>query len=135
MLVFHAKNALKGANETVSEGMSSMGDIHAGLRRHLNQAKYVHETCIHWNGPPLPNAEPLLRGALTRHFGGPDWHFKHNSNGGRRVLARRIFQGLVLLRKREELNMVPLYWGRCKCRTPQRYIHATASGWANTVIL
>jgi hypothetical protein len=99
--------ALNGANEAVNEGMSIMFDIHAEGRRHLSQSKSKQETCIHWNGPPPCNAEPVLRASLDRHFGSNTWHFRLTSVRGQAAQAERGGLSIVLKRKSER---------RARCR-------------------
>ena len=105
--------ALKGANEAVNEGMSAMIDFHAGGRRNLCHGKYKQETFIHANGPPLCNAEPVLRAALDKHFG-KEWHFRPSSREGRAALDKRGQLSAVLKRKTEEQCKLPLLMGKCK---------------------
>ena len=68
--------ALKIINEEVVESMGSVMSKHCALSRgSLNQATLVQETRVAWNGPSLAECNPLLKDALTRHFGGPNWRF------------------------------------------------------------
>ena len=80
--------ALKTANESVNESMGGTVDMHAVGRRHLSQRACEEEAFIHWNGPPLVNARPLLHRALSIHFADQFdgiWHFNHRSFGGQRA--------------------------------------------------
>jgi hypothetical protein len=112
--------ALKTANESVNESMGGTLGAHAVGRRHLSQAAYEAEAFVHWNGPPLVNARPLLHRALDIHFKEMfpegEWHFHHRSFGGQRSLLVRG-TSMVLARKGEEHCKLPLLRGRCACHT------------------
>ena len=109
--------ALKTANEAVNEAMGGAMDVHAAGLRNLQQDKYVAETFVHWNGPPLVNARPLLVRALDIHFKDKDWHFKPTSRHGQTAYYARGQQSLVVERKRKEACKLPLLRGVCKCTT------------------
>ncbi len=112
--------ALKTANESVNEAMGGMVDVHAVGRRHLSQERYVEETYIHWNGPPLTRATPLLQRALDIYFKdmfGGEWHFNHRSFGGQNALLARGNTSEVLARKADQPCKLPLLRGICSCKT------------------
>ena len=117
--------ALKTANESVNESMGGTVDMHAVGRRHLSQRACEEEAFIHWNGPPLVNARPLLHRALNIHFADKldgDWHFDHRSFGGQRAQFVRG-RSVVLARKHEEHCKLPLLSGKCACHTCKPCAH------------
>ena len=76
--------ALKICNEAVVEGMGSIVNMHADRRRGLSAQKYASESFVHYNGPPLPKADGIIKAALDIHFGGKPWHFTQTSREGQR---------------------------------------------------
>ena len=73
---------LKTVNEAVVESMGMIVDVHADPSRHLSSEKYVEEAVVHRNGPPLAQADPVVKAALDFWFkqnnkrGGGAWRFK-----------------------------------------------------------
>jgi hypothetical protein len=77
--------ALKICNEAVVEGMGSIVNMHADRRRGLSAQKYAsEESFVHYNGPPLPKADGIIKAALDIHFGGKPWLFTQTSREGQR---------------------------------------------------
>lgn len=105
--------------------MGGTVDMHAVGRRHLRQQAYEEEAFIHWNGPPLVNARPLLHRALNIHFADKldgEWHFDQRSFGGQRAQFVRG-RSVVLARKHEEHCKLPLLSGKCACHTCKPCAH------------
>ena len=71
--------ALKTRNEAVVEGIGSIVNMHADGRRGLEAGAYEKEAFIHFNGPPLVQADAIIKEALDLHFEGKPWHFKKES--------------------------------------------------------
>lgn len=81
---------LKTINEAVVESMGCCVDVHASGKRGLSAEKYSMEAVIDRNGPPLAQADSLIKNALDSYFaehngtqGGGTWHFKHVRLGGK----------------------------------------------------
>ena len=51
---------------------------------------------MHYNGPPLPKADGIIKAALDIHFGGKPWHFTQTSREGQR--SAFSLEGLVMRR-------------------------------------
>ena len=97
--------ALKTRNEAVVEGIGSIVNMHADGRRGLSAEAYEKEAFIHFNGPPLPKADGIIKEALDIHFEGKPWHFKKDSA---EALAKFSgTQSLVLNRHKQETCKLP----------------------------
>eukprot|EP00918_Siedleckia_nematoides_P018042 GHVU01038609.1.p1 GENE.GHVU01038609.1~~GHVU01038609.1.p1 ORF type:complete len:386 (+),score=44.12 GHVU01038609.1:1559-2716(+) len=91
--------AVKGRNEAVVEGMTSVLARHTDTKRCLSPEAATAEAYIHWNGPPLHAADAIISAALDAYFGeGNSWHFAHTSYGGLHGLFSGTSQVLQRIR-------------------------------------
>ena len=98
--------ATKTCCEAVVEGMGSVWDQCTDPVRHPRFEVGAKEAVIAWNAPAayLPEAEPFVSRALSRHFKGKPWNFTHTDmqlrqrvfNGGSKVVARHRRDALRL---------------------------------------
>ena len=72
--------------------MGSYIEMHANKRRgRMDVSDIGQEGLIHWNGPPLPQADKLGEAALDRVFGGRNqWHFISLANNSDSVVTKRL---------------------------------------------
>ena len=97
---------LKTVNEAVVESMGMVVDVHADPRRHLSSEKYVEEAVVHRNGPPLAQADPMIKAALDFWFkfhnqqGGGSWRFKQ--------VQKRFFRATSIAVDNEERKQAKL---------------------------
>ena len=105
-LYLYQQMATKTCCEAVVEGMGSVWDQCTDPVRHPRFEVGAKEAVIAWNAPAayLPEAEPFVSRALSRHFKGKPWNFTHTDmqlrqkvfNGGSKVVARHRRDALRL---------------------------------------
>ena len=73
--------ATKTHAEGVAESMGNYVEMHAEKKRGLDINDVGVESFVHWNGPPVANATPLLEASLDRRFKGrSSWRFVSKTN-------------------------------------------------------
>ena len=93
--------ATKTHAEGVAESVGNYVEIHAVKKRGLDINQVGKETFIHWNGPPISNATPLLEAALDRMFKGrKSWRF---------VTKKNNLESKVVSRLKSEVSRVPFF--------------------------
>ena len=105
-LYLYQQMATKTTCEAVVEGMGSVWDQCTDPVRHPRFEVGAKEAVIAWNAPAayLPEAEPFVSRALSRHFKGKPWNFTHTDmqlrqkvfDGGSKVVARHRRDALRL---------------------------------------